>query len=379
MGLEAELIQQMASDLNIYPYKDEKEEAYWNRLLFSGIGLWILYTALDINVNDTELYKMKGVSKSYITRKVSKIVTEYIALFPSFKPYITEKPQRAFKKTSKEIKEVVQADLIKNENKLEINLVPKLREYYEQAGFLVSIGFGEFLTLAETKTAEINNTWQIIRNDFGIKKIRMVGLGMYAKSQLPTEKVHRVHQIFYLQKLTAQDWTAKNIEALNWKKASKLSENAQYFDPNRRKNNSDCWIDTYPKNCDITLYKINDWDYGFAKKVDNRYIGIYIPDYLIGVGNVESAKLYNNDVRRFMNGLKALNNNPINAYAKKKEGYWELKLNSALPERERIALQFLGWHQNLFMDEYHYIIPTDLFSTVKEILGNLSIIIEEEN
>lgn len=351
MDLKSEMIKTMSDDLNIYQFKNELEEEYLNRLIYSAIGLWMQYSILDHDLNDCELYSKRGVSKAYLTRKINKIVMEYISIFPSFADFISDLQIAKF--------------------------VAKIRTYYEQAGYFVPFGFSEFIIPASIQKAKVNATCLIVRNDFDIENAKSVGLGLFVENKMMNEN-NTISELFYLPKINAQNWTVEFIENINWANAAKLGEGTQYFDMKRDKSNHECWIEKYPDDCEVTLYKTNDWDYGFSKIYNNKHVGVAIPNFLIGNENTESEKLFNNDVRRFMYGLKAMKNNHTKAIIKSNEDYSELILFNGLPERERITLQFLGWHKKSFLDEYHYIIPMDLLVTVKKILENLSMNIMEK-
>jgi hypothetical protein len=349
MDLKKDLIKQISSDLKISKFNDEEQDDYLNRLLYSAIAVWMIQSTGDqsFNVN----YNKRGVSKSYLTRKISKIVLEYIAIFPSFRVFL--------------------------DGLTEVEFASLLRENYEKAGYIVPVGFDEFVIASPTKTAKVNDSWLLIRNNFKSVATKAIGLGSFLEKH-SEEEFCSLHELFYLPKLNAQKWTVEYIKRLKWVDATKLGMETQFFDAKRMKSFSESWIEQFPEYCEVTLYRKNNWDYGFAKKNNTDIVGIKIPEWLIGQGNNESEKLFDNDVRRFMYGLKAINDNRIKSIAYKKTGYFELKLFNALPTRELTALQFLGWRKKGILDEYNYIFPCELFDSVKNLLEKLLIVIEEK-
>lgn len=347
MGLRNDLVNQISKNLRIFKYNDEEESQFLNRLLYSAIAAWVIQPTRDEDFRYN--YNKKGVSKSYITRKISKIVSEFIAIFPSFKVFLDGITEGEF--------------------------VKEIREFYERAGYIVPVGFDEFVTTSPIKAVRINKSWLLVRNDFESICKKSVGLGLFIEDS-SDEKVTSLENLFYLPNLDAQKWTTKYVKNLKWINSAKIGLDARFFDIRSMKSFSGCWIDKFPENCEITLYKTNNWDYGFARKNSTGIVGLKIPDWLIGQGNNESEKLFDNDVRRFMYGLKAMNNNNANAIADKKLGYFELKLFNALPTRELTTLQFLGWRKRGIYDETNYIIPDETFETVKSLLERLSILVE---
>lgn len=349
MRLKDNLINIMSNELQIYKFEDESEDSFINRLLFSALGLWIIKSTLDKSF--IENHNRVGVSKSYITRKISKIVVEYISLFPSFGIYLDK---------------LTAAELVAN-----------IREEYEKAGYIVSTGFDEFIIASPRKTASVDDKHIIMRNHIGNINTKIIGLGTFKKLVLNSD-IKDFGELLYIPKIDAKEWTSNYIKHLRWGNSSKLGDGTWYFDAESANSFYKCWVNHYPEKSEIVLYKTNDWDYGFAKRDDDNIIGIKIPSWLIGQDNNPSEKLFDNDVRRFMYGMKALKNNNAKAILIRKSDHYNLKLFNALPTREKTALQFLTWRKEKFTDEFDYIIPNETCEAVKKLLSNLSIEMEEK-
>ena len=342
------LINNISNELRIFRFQDENIENFINRLLFSALGIWIIQSTLDKSY--VENYNQIGVSKSYITRKVTKIAEEYVSLFPNFSIYL--------------------------DNLTTSDFVAKIREEYEKAGYIVPTGFNEFITISNTRKGIVNDEFMILRNNLGETSTKIIGLGSFKVDNNPKDAIDFM-ELLYIPKVNAKEWTSNYIERLRWGNASPLGESTRYFDMNIKKNFYNCWSSNYPKVNNITIYKTNDWDYGFAKIHNNVVIGIKIPSWLIGQGNNYSERLFDNDVRRFMYGLKALSDNSVKALLIKKVDHYCLRIFNALPSRENTALQLLGWRSIKYIDEFNYIIPRETYEVVKKLLLNLSIDVEE--
>ncbi len=347
MNITNDLIQQISSDLKIFKYRDEDQNDYLNRLLYSAAAVWMIQSINDQIFYDN--YNRIGVSKSYLTRKISKIISQYISIFPSFRVFL--------------------------DGLTETEYAVKLREDYEKSGFIVHVGFDEFVIPSPLKKVRVNDKWLLLRNCFEDIETKAIGLGIFTEDG-SEEKECNIEELFYLPKINAHEWTNEYIKNLRWVEATKLGVDTQYFDPTQKKSFFQCWGQQFPDYCEITLYKTNNWDYGFARKSKIDIVGLKIPDWLIGKGNNETENLFNNDVRRFMYGLKAIFNNKSKCIVFKKSDHFELRLLSGLPMRELTALKFLGWPLKGFLNEYNHIIPNEFFDLIKYLLEKLSIEIE---
>lgn len=350
MNMKSDLIKQMGEDLQLYKFIDETDSEYLNRLIYSAIAVWMLHILRDRKIEDN--YNRIGVSKKYITRKISKIVSEYSSLFPSFNNFLN--------------------------GLTETELAIIIRKNYECAGYIVPVRFDEYVILSSVKEFRVTNRFKLVRNNFDFLESKVVGLGVFTENYTE-EEVQCIDNIFYIPKLDAKTWTSDYIRHLKWSNAVRLGENVQFFNPNSKKSFNQCWEEKFPQNSEITLYKTNNWDYGFARKDSSNYIGIKIPEWLIGTENNVCENLFDNDVRRFMYGLKAIYKNNANIILEKKTDHFELKLLNALPLRELTALKFFSWNKKCFLDKcnYDYIIPYEFIEPVKYMLNKLLIIIEE--
>lgn len=350
MNMKRDLVKQMGEDLQLYKYVDESDIEYLNRLIYSAIAVWMLHILRDRKFEDN--YNRIGVSKKYITRKTSKIITEYSAMFPSFNNFLN--------------------------GLTETELAVIIRKNYECAGHIVPVGFDEYVRASSVREFRVTNRFKLIRNDFDILQSKVVGLGVYTENYSKDELLC-IDKIFYIPKLDAETWTIEYIKNLKWSNAAKLGENVQFFNPISVRTFGDCWMEKFPENSQITLYKTNNWDYGFARKENSEYIGIKIPEWLIGTENNVCDKIFDNDVRRFMYGLKAIYKNNAKAKLVQKVDHFELKLLNALPVRELTALKFFSWNKKSFLDKcnYDYVIPFEFIEPVKYLFNKLSIIIEE--
>ena len=296
---EYKLLNEISNYFDLRRYADESEESFVNRLLYSAVGETLLVSTLKKSPQQP----IEGVSKTYITLRNSKYLESLWMAFPSFKNY--------FGDTSA-------SDVIKN-----------IRLYYELAGVLRPSDFGEFVELAPPLFSKIEPNLTYSRNNLNSKLRTASGLGFYEKMRSQKYKYVSMAKLFDLNEIDAHEWTRKYIRKINWQNAGQLDLNTgvQFFNPNLSKSLSSCWNNEYPKNVEVTLYKKNDFDYGFAKKNDEKVLGAYIPSFYITASN-PSDNMLGGEVRRFMYGLKSMHGNKAKALIERRQNYTNIKLFS---------------------------------------------------
>jgi len=341
---EYKLLNEISNYFGLWRYVDETEESFVNRLLYSAVGETLLVSALK----KSPLQPIEGVSKTYITLKNSKYLESLWMTYPSFKNY--------FGDTSA-------SEVIKN-----------IRLYYELAGILRPSDFGEFVGLAPPLFSKLGNDFYYSRNNLSSNHRTATGLGFYETIESPKQEHVSIDKLFDLNEMNAHEWTRKYIRKLNWQNASQLdlSTGIQFFNPKLNKSLSNCWGNEYPKNVEVTLYKINDFDYGFAKKNDEKVLGTYIPSFYITAKN-PSNNMLGGEVRRFMYGLKSMYGNKMKALFEKHMDYTNIKLFSKLPIRETMLLKMCGWPVGKYDNEFEYLVPNELVTVCKHVIENLSI------
>lgn len=342
--IKYKLFRDMSNYLNIQRYDDESEESFINRLLYSAVGETLLVSTLKKN----SMQPMKGVSKTYISLKNSKYLESLWMISPSFRGYFGDS-------SSSEV-------------------IKKIRLNFELAGVLKPSDFGEFVELAPILFSKIGPEFYFSRNNLSSKQRRASGLGFYEKVESIHQKYVSISKLFDLNEMNAHEWTKKYIQKLNWQNAGKLNLDTgiQFFNPKLNKSLSNCWSNEFPKNVGITLYKKNDFDYGFAKMLDDKAIGIYIPTFFINISN-PSNNMLGGDVRRFMYGLKSIHDNKSNALLETRENYTKIKFFNKLPVRETMLMRMCGWPVKNYDNEFEYLIPNELVSVCKQVVENLSI------
>ena len=141
----------------------------------------------------------------------------------------------------------------------------------------------------------------------------------------------------------------------------------EFFDPTCRKSNSNCWVKKLPEKINITLYRheshLINKDYGFVKREGDQLKGSAISEGLVNM----------QEVYRFMFGLRAQYQNPVNAYFKQHDKLVELRITSRFPGVEENLLYLLGWPVRNIQDYQRLLFRRATWSFIKHILKQLNV------
>ncbi len=335
MNNAQEVFSRISLDLDIVKYSCESEISYFTRLIYSAVGCWVLYCTGDKSV--TEDTSIHGVSKSYINRRCSKILNDFLEICPQAKNWfftgnITDCP----------------------------DVIRYIREIYEYMGYLVSAGLDLSLTLPKYKKVAIEDGLVLYRGN--AKVSRMIGLGTYEPvKEAKKEDTADLFDMFLIPRKRADIFLHDYLNKVNWA-ADSILECTQFYDYA----NADNWVDRWAQD-KITIYKRGYADYGFAKLSNGQFHFCQFPDYII------REKEY----RRFILGLKRIKGTNAKARLRKYPDMAVLTLNSRLPKKELVLLRLLSWPVKNIQDMYNYYVPTEVINMIKSILENLCIEVEE--
>ena len=334
-----ELFNLISLDLNIRRYSCEPENLYFSRLIYSAIGCWVLYCIGDKNVEEDK--SRYGVSKNYINRRCSKILNDFLEIYPKAKDWFF----------TNDITDC--SDVIKF-----------IRGIYEYLGYLVPADSDSSLTLPKLRNVVIEDGLVFYR---GISKVsKMIGLGTYEFiNEAKKENVEHLFEMFLIPNKRADIFVQDYLRKAKWTTGN-VSEDIKFFDYKSKNSLSGSWTDKWTEDT-ITIYKNGYIDYGLVKFVAGKCYSSQFPDYIV------SEK----EVRRFMYGFKYINEVYMKARLKRFSDVAVLRLFSRLPKRETALLRVLSWPVNNMQDMYYYYIPIELINVIKSILENLCIKVEE--
>lgn len=340
-NIKKNLIKKISDDINVYSYNEENNKEYIARLLYSAISIHIRLCILDKRVFDKKVFK----SKKYILSKGEEVLEAFLLVFPEVRGWFY------------------------NESNKESPIVT-IRDRLERTGYIISVGFNTDLGIPKSSFVTISSNSKLIRGISNVKLFNIAGLLFIDRNRDKCNNIDfkEINRFF--------NYDTEGLENVYFtylnKPMNEIKESDQLkvFDKYGNKRLSNCWGDvTNLKDDDITIYKYNDFDYGFIKKKDSRL-------FLSSISKYDIERL---EVRRYMLNLKSECGNPSIAYVNKVgKGYVQLKLTNKLPTIEESILLGLGWPKNNINDVTNLVFRREVWDYIKLILTNLKIRMVED-
>ncbi|KKG83061.1 hypothetical protein [Methanosarcina mazei] len=332
----------MATDMEIALPFDEHINTTKSRIIYSAIGEWIKASAYDTDIkeDDCEVTDEIRATKNHITRKCGKILAAYLDLYPDIKDWYYP--------------------TLVNET---FNPVTEIRNRQLAAGVLVS-GVENSLQFPQEKCTKIADNLYLYRGDTFHKRSQVIGLGnyIYTPDQVP---IISIEDMYLIPSISAKEYVERYVQKV-WNKFIK-SENTpdtrKYFDYLSTRAFSESWVSSYPKNGKLTVYKDNELDYGLARIDMGELYTLAFPQ----------AVIETQDVRRFIYGIRKIEQNPAQATIKDMGSMVQLTLPSYLPDFEQNFLYMLAWPKRNILDRIEYISEKILLPVIKKLLENLNI------
>ncbi len=342
-----ELLNKIANDLEITKYEKENEKNYRSRAIYSALSIWIKVSTLDIDIMDEKI----GVSKKHIISRCSLFLEQMIELFPEINEW--------FYYGDKEEKK---------------NPIAIIRERLYNAGELVSCGFTTDMALPKYQKLILKNKGYLERGFNGDTTGLYSGLYDIRKIDLTFEKrdIENIFEFYFIDKMTALDFIYKELKEREWSKIDKIS--FELFNKYSEKSFYNCWEREFKiKDGEVTLFRnsfINgNSEYGLIKNIDNELYISHINNHLVE----------NNEVRRYMYGLKRSVGNKIKGYIEfiENSNLFKLKLRNALPKKEESILLLFGWPEKDISDTMNLIFNREVIVLIKEIMEKMNVEIVE--
>jgi len=344
----APLHAKMAADMGITSFLDEDLNAALSRITYSAIGEWIKASAYDTNVKEDE--KKDGhenkATKNHITRKCGKILEAYLDLYPDLNDWFYPATvNKAF------------------------NPVIEIRNRQLAAGALVS-ALETRLQFPQEKCTKTADNLYLYRGDTFHKKTQIIGLGNYIRTpdRVP---VCSIEEMFLIPNLSAKDYVEQYVQIVSNKfaKSEKAPDTREYFDYLSPRAFWKSWVSSYPKRERLTVYRDSKWDYGLARIESGNLYTLALPQ----------AVLETHDVRRFLYGIREIEQNPAQAKIKDMGSMIHIILPSHLPDLEQNLLYMMAWPRQNIMDRTEYISTKALLPTIKKLLENLNMRVKNDD
>lgn len=338
----------MAEDMEIIPFLGEDLKSTKSRITYSAIGEWIKASAYDTDFKEDskESTSKVGATKNHITRKCKKILDAYLSLYPDLNYWYY--PASIDEK---------------------FNPVIEIRNRLISSGVLLS-GLENSLQFPQEKCAQVADDFYLYRGDTFHRKSQVVGLGSYICKpyQVP---VYSIEDMYLIPYISAKDYVIRYVQKVSNRfiKSENTPETRKFFNYNSCSSFYISWDSSYPEGGKLTVYKDSELDYGLAKIDSGELYTLAFP----------KAIIENNDVRRFMYGIRKIEQNPATATIKIIGSMILITLPSYLPAFEQNLFYMMAWPKKNIMDRTEYISKKILLPAIEKLLLTLdiSVIINE--
>lgn len=325
-----ELLKAMALDMNVLRYKNETDDSYTYRLLYSALGQWCLRSAAASD---------SSITKHSQTIILNGLLEEYLKLFPRVIPMFETRnvPVSVF-----------------------------FRRVYEETGYLLT---------DENNNNHIANYGIGVEIDngslyFGIcENATVCGLGIVIGKNAPATKSWR--EVLIRDEIKWDQFISHQFDIVLFQKRDIQIEELQFFNPLSLNSPSTAW----------TNAMTTEWTVARKTPTGPFYKVLKCNDEILFCEeqqNVNPDELVSYEYRRLYFALRKYYDNPLKAQIKLLDDeYSELTISGHLPNREYYLLLLCSWPDNNVYNKNRFIIKNETVSLVKEILNNLAIDIKE--
>lgn len=259
-----DLVQQISRDLVLYPFENESDEKFGNRIIYSALVSWIKVQLLTSSYTDlSEVNKeYSKVSKRYISGKINDIIEGFIETIPYLDTWIKQNEDELFKK-----------------NLIEY-LIKKLQFCYQISETLESC----WLTISPKQIISFTNNQLVLGGtdwNSNLSNCYSVGLGVWREKKNNFDSNFR--DAFGIPKCNLKEYYESLESTAVWKKI-KLDDEYEYFSGQTNLWHSKSWKKFNEKyipigvslirkkfeknNCKLLLHKDNCF---FTSKLDKQY------------------------------------------------------------------------------------------------------------
>lgn len=326
-----ELLEAMASDMNIHRHRNEADASFEYRLIFSALGQWCLRSAASPD---------DGITKHAQTQLLNNLQEKYISLFPEISTMFAT--------------ETVPVPVF-------------IRRVYEETGYLFTDEFNKNHIAHFGKSIEINNSTLY----FGAYEPASIsGLGVTTKDYAPSLIEWR--EAIIRDRLTWEQYITKQYDVVLFENRDFSVDELQFFNPLSYNNPSSSWGNRMTTDKTIARKTPNGPFYKVMKYNDEIL-------FCEEQQNTNSDELTSYEYRRLYFALKKAYDNPLKARIKTLDSeHFEIMIGGHLPNREYYLLLLCAWPYQQVFNKNRFIIKNQAITLVENVLRNLAIEVKGE-
>lgn len=344
------LVEQIATDLNINMFKNENELSFGNRVLFSALVAWARVQVFgksfaDISNVNEKIGDFHNVDIMHIQTRLSQVAYGLLETLPYEERWIKN------------------SDVESVSNNLASLITEQLLFCYELSEFN-----SRRITISPQNNVNIGSNSLLL--GFAIcqkQKLHSIGLGRWIHNQQPIENYR---EVFCIPNVTKEEYLNSLINNAAWQK-SELNGLYHIFKLGTVGWYSKAWMDLDKKNIPLGLSLLKNIEIGggyfLLKKEGNKILIAKLDGYWY----LEKKEIY-----RIKYLLNHINKSPAEFKAKHNLDHILLHCNSSLPHAEMRLLLMSSWPFETYDDKYRRIIPISLWNDLLKIFNNLGISID---
>lgn len=315
------LTNDMAVDMQISRYKDEKDQSYYGRLLYSGLAHWMRFFTQDYSLDDS-----KGRSKAYLLKSGTNMLNNMLDVIPQAKTWFFRESQDAEK------------------------VIRLLRDRMLAAGELTELQMGAKVSLPDYT---VENNGRIKGLADRSPNCKHIGV---------TRISSNVQQDSYcFDKIDIKEYIQWIYSHAKWSICNEV-KNYEFFDVYSKKPPYQSWTNKVVDIEGLHLARITIinglYEYWLFKLYDGQY-------YSAPLGNNLSEY---KEQRRIVLGLRKMFQHPMEASYKKEKNVVILRLRCYLPLKEESIMETYCWPSRSVSDKLEYIVPNEMWEQIMYML-----------
>lgn len=337
------LYETMSKDMKISRFKGEDIPSFRNRVLYSGLGKWIMQLFAD---RDFEEDDSNQVSKSHVTISALDIIDSFQKISANALGFFEDKDKA--KKAVNEIEDI-----------------------YLNLGYINS---GTYTFKYPNKRARVHMGSRSLVVDLDTTMTRYCGLGIYSNSKDGDTQL----EDFFVIKDSALDCFKKMAKSMKYEKADLSHGKNEIY--NIEQNRWDFYSEKSAKKYEYSIVRVDDGlNHKIIRTVGEELYEANLPAIYSHPGDDDLN--FKREIWRLILGLCAYNNRPAAAIIDK---YCDkgIKISFGgyvLPFNEYSIFKCIAWPLHTALDINDFVAGEEMIDAIKIILKHLSIeILEEE-
>ncbi|MDL2257544.1 hypothetical protein LJC42_00095 [Eubacteriales bacterium OttesenSCG-928-K08] len=336
--MEDKMMRAMASDLKISSYENETTAQHGRRVLYSAIACWIKAVSMDCPLSQEQGITL-GTSRRHINDKCSTVLNEMLKRYPHYQSWFET-------------------------NSSTENPVNILRSRLLRHGDLVNVGFDTNVALAASERVQLTQ-------HMGCSKGTVLESGSIYSGIATIDFIQQAAKFSPEPTSSAADWVVQYLKNAWWKQTDISNKGVEYFDPNKKSKNNQCWSSTLPDevaNVVLARHVVNKNDYEYL---------LYKPSEL-KIHRIDPFLKEQREYRRFMIGMRVLARNHVPITIIRYPDHINLKLRIHLPVKENILLESYAWPHNSITDKLEWDMSFLVWEYIKQYMTGIGLAIVEE-